>query len=350
MSLTTVVIAPRERFSSIIPSLRSLYRTIARGVPVIVVEGASPAWVRLRLRAMRLLYGFELISLPQAVTPNEARNIGAARAKTPYIAFCDNDLEYQPDWLGAMERSAEEEGADVVAPTIFIGPMPEPTIHHAGGYLYWCIDEGETVLRERHRLMNVPASQVEDIDAAAPPENEVCEFHCLLMRKAFLERMGGLDERLITREQMDLALRARGLGAKVTYASGARVTYMAREEFGYDDLRYHLFRWSDARAVQSIEAFEESWGIKLDAVRIRERWIAKHRARAIATLKYERLIARIGKRRMKKYVIPHIERRVAALEEGRSDMAPNVPDRVDAAAALASLPVEPSELPKAAAE
>ncbi len=44
------------------------------------------------------------------------------------------------------------------------------------------------------------------------PQNHVCEFHCMMARRALLDEMGGLDERLITREQVDFAMRALVLG------------------------------------------------------------------------------------------------------------------------------------------
>lgn len=94
MSNTTIVIAPRERFSSIIASLQSLFVTIDETVPVVVVEGGSPSWIRRRLHKLQKTRYFELVSFDHVIIPNEARNIGAAKAKTEFIAFCDNDLEY----------------------------------------------------------------------------------------------------------------------------------------------------------------------------------------------------------------------------------------------------------------
>jgi len=45
----SVVVVPRERFSSLPVSLRSLFSTVGTDVPVLVVEGGSPPAVRAEL-------------------------------------------------------------------------------------------------------------------------------------------------------------------------------------------------------------------------------------------------------------------------------------------------------------
>ena len=41
MVKTTIIISPRERFNTLLASLRSLFETIAEDVPVIVVDGGG---------------------------------------------------------------------------------------------------------------------------------------------------------------------------------------------------------------------------------------------------------------------------------------------------------------------
>lgn len=259
---TTIVVFPRERFSAVTGPLRSLFRTTDETVPVIVVEGASSPSLRQELAALKKQRDFEHISLPYLVTPNEARNIGGRRAETEFIVFSDNDIEYSPGWLEALEGNAGRNGAVAVAPLTFIGPTASKKIHHAGGILRFNTTRaGKTVLSEAHRLMNKPYDAVADkLDELAPVENDVCEFDCMVMRRAFFERMGGLDERLITREHTDFALRAKVAGEKVTFEKDSHIMYRAFGPFHFEDLKYHLFRWSDERTIQSIEAFRKPGG------------------------------------------------------------------------------------------
>jgi GT2 family glycosyltransferase len=281
---TTIVVSPRERFTSLPVSLRSLFATVPAETRVIVVEGGSPESVRKELSVLKSARDFDWIQLDYMVIPNEARNIGGRLAETEFIVFADNDIAYEAGWLEALEANADAHGSDAVAPLIFIGPSDKNLIHHAGGKLEMIRKGGKTVLVERHRLMNRPFAEVKAALAnEAPVENEVCEFHCTFMTRDFFERLGGFDERLITREQMDFALRIKELGAKITFEKDSRVTYMAYEAFNPIDLPYHLFRWSDARALESIEVFEATWDIPLNRRAIRYNWIEQHRDRAWAS-------------------------------------------------------------------
>ncbi|OOZ40609.1 hypothetical protein BOW53_07085 [Solemya pervernicosa gill symbiont] len=310
MYKSTIVVSPRERFSSVIPSLKSIFNTVDDSVPVIVVEGVTPTEIRAEIKALQSERPFKHIALSYPVTPNEARNIGAAEVETEFVLFADNDIEYEAGWLEALERNADENDADAVAPLIFIGPCETVTIHHAGGKLHHERDGANLILSEQHRFMNVPLEEVEaQLSDPSMLENEVCEFHCMLMRKDLYDRMGGLDERLITREQMDFALRCMDMGTKVTFEKDSRVTYRAYDPFNSVDLQYHLFRWSDERAVESIKAFEETWGVKLKADRIRYSWIQNHRDRAIATVyPWPRKV--LGRKFMRRLISQKIERRV----------------------------------------
>ena len=301
-----VVVAPRERFTSLPMSLRSLLATLPSGVPVVVVEGGSPDRIRAELRQLAAERPFELVSLPYMVTSNEARNLGVARTSSEFVILVDNDIEYEPGWFEALAEHNAAYGSDVVSPLVCIGPPPATVIHHAGARLDATLVDGEVRLGDAHGLMDVPLA---DVDTLPDVESDVCEFHCMLVRRSLLDRMGGLDERLVSREHIDFALRALVLRARVTFAQKAVVTYMARETFDPVDLRYHLFRWSDRFVVESFDALEETWGISVDRDTFRYAWAAKHRARAVETA-YPRLRRALGKQRFQRWVVARLERRV----------------------------------------
>ena len=323
MLRTAIVVVPRERFTSLPVSLRSLFATIPSDVPVVVVEGVTPPKTRAELTSLAAERSFELVSLPYMVKPNEARNLGVARTTTEFVVIADNDIEYEPGWLEALEEHAVANGSDAVAPLICIGPPAATIVHHAGGILKASRLDGQVRLSEAHRLMDVPL--VEARNALPEPANQVCEFHCMLARRSLLDEMGGLDERLITREQVDFAMRALVLNAKVTFAERAVVTYMARDAFDPIDLRYHLFRWSDRFVVESMDAFEDTWGVFLDRDETRYAWTAKHRARAAETT-YPRLRRILGKQRFRRWVVPRLEHSVVRAQlEARGELAPAIP-------------------------
>lgn len=278
ISGTTIVVSPRERFSSVVDSLDSLFSTIGEDVPVIVVEGRSPTHVRESLDAMRRERHFEWISLPWLITPQEARNIGFDRVQTEYVVFADNDIRFQPHWLERLVDNANRHKSDLVAPLICIGPPAARTVHHAGGRLVIHGPRDCPQVTERHRLMNQPIEAVNS--RTAPVANEIVEFHCFLARSGYIRRLGCLDERYVTREQIDFGLWALMLGARVTFEANSVVTYMATVPFEESDLEYLSFRWSDRRARDSLAAFTSTWGITTDSERVLHQWIRPHRIRA----------------------------------------------------------------------
>jgi GT2 family glycosyltransferase len=323
----SIVVVPRERFTSLPVSLRSLFGTITEEVPVVVVEGGTPEATRAELDALSRERPFRLVSLPYMVKPNEARNLGVVETSTEYVVIADNDIEYEAGWLDALERHAVEHDSDAVAPLICIGPPAATIVHHAGGTVMATRSEGGVKLSEEHRLMNVPLAEAR---AALPDaRNQVCEFHCMLVRRRLFDEMGGLDERLVTREQLDFAMRALVLNARVTFAERAIVTYMARGAFDPIDLRYHLFRWSDRLVVESLDAFEATWGVELDRNMFRNRWTAGHRLRAAeTTYPWRRRI--LGKERFRRWVVDRREADVVREQDlARSGRVSSVPTALD---------------------
>ena len=98
MSLTTIIVSPRERYSSLIYSLKSLFASVDTSVPIVVVDAGSPESVRHDIEKLKLIRPFKHIQLDYPLVPNEARNLGVKHVKTEYIIFTDNDIEYLPNW------------------------------------------------------------------------------------------------------------------------------------------------------------------------------------------------------------------------------------------------------------
>ncbi|MGE0716134.1 MAG: glycosyltransferase family 2 protein, partial [Alphaproteobacteria bacterium] len=309
MPRSTVVVSPRERFSSILESLPSLFATVPADTPVVVVEGCSPVPVRKGLEALRRMRPFEWVALDRYVTPHEARNIGFERVATEFVAFSDNDMVYEPGWLTALEENAQAGGHLMVAPLICVGPPMATKVHHAGGELLFDMAGDRPRITERHRMKDQTVEAVRADPTLA--RNEVAEFHCLLARSETVRLLGPLDERLITREQIDMALRVALAGGTVGFEPASVVTYAARRTFDRADLPYHLFRWSDALARRSVAAFEATWGVDADGQRVLGEWISRHRWRAIGTAFPDRVQA-LGVNRFVREVAMPLERREIA--------------------------------------
>ncbi|WP_433271940.1 glycosyltransferase family 2 protein [Actinosynnema sp. CS-041913] len=98
MAETTVVIATRNRVAELV---HTLSRLAALDVPIVVVDNGSSDDTVGRLR--RDFPQVEVLALTRNAGAT-ARNMGVRRARTPYVAFCDDDSWWAPD---AFDRAAE---------------------------------------------------------------------------------------------------------------------------------------------------------------------------------------------------------------------------------------------------
>lgn len=118
----SVIVAPRERYSSLIATVQELILSIPPEVPIVVVEGGSPSWVKERIHVLQKERPFTWLSEEKPLIPNRARNLGLAEVDSEYVVFVDNDITFEPNWLTHLVARADSDSADVVAPLICIGP------------------------------------------------------------------------------------------------------------------------------------------------------------------------------------------------------------------------------------
>jgi GT2 family glycosyltransferase len=260
-ALSTVAIVPREAFSSSVMSLESIVASLPSGQPIVYVDGGSPRRVRRALRAAADRLEFVLIRTDEYLAPNQARNLAWSAATTEYVVFIDNDAFVEPGWLEPLERCAEETGAWAVAPMICEGAPIATRVHAAGGWNH--IEADGRQISQGLGHFGEPLADV--IDKVAKGPTEFAEFHCLLVRRSALERLGPLDERLLSlHEHVDLCLAIRQAGGEVWFEPASVVTYVWPDRLRWSDLPFWCLRWSDRWNRSSLEAFGRKWGLAPD--------------------------------------------------------------------------------------
>jgi GT2 family glycosyltransferase len=257
----TIIVVPRERFSWTEPSLEGLIAHTDPGVPLVYVDGGSPARVRRYLARRAAERGFRLVRVDRYLSPNEARNLGLAEVRTPYVCFVDNDTIVTPGWLDRLVACAEETGACVVGPLYLEGPLEQRRIHMTGGDIRFEQDGADRLI---YATLRDFGRRLDDVSPLARGPVDYVEFHCLLARASLFERLGPLDEGLrCTREHIDLCMSARAAGGRVWLEPSAVVTYMAPPPFAPSDLPYFMLRWSEAWIEGSVRHFESKWRVRL---------------------------------------------------------------------------------------
>ena len=283
----TIVVAARERFSAARLTLETLYAVTPPPFRLVYVDGGSPAATARYRRAAAAARDFELLRHEAHLSPDAARNLGFERVRTPYVVFLDNDVAVAPGWLDALIGCAEDSGASIVGPLYCVDRPWHTKVHMAGGPAH--IEEHGGVRRfvEEHRFLHRPLASVRPALERAPAQQ--AEFHCMLVRSALMRELGPLDERFrgVPEAQIDRCLAARARGHEVYFEPAAVVTYDRSPRLRLSDLRFFLWRWSDARCRAGLEHFRRTWSLDADDPYFARQlaFMAAHRRRALRSLR-----------------------------------------------------------------
>lgn len=261
--LVTIVVVPHERFGLTKRSLDSIVTHVDPGTELVYIDGGSPPLVRQYLEQRAARHGFRLISTEKYVAPNVARNLAAAEVRTKYVAYVDNDVLLSPGWLEPLIDCAESTGAWIVGPICCAGEPPSTRIHAAGGTAEIVVDGGRPVFREEQTHRGQSLAAIGSTLSRRPVQQ--IGLHAALVRRDVLDRVGPLDERLLSAaEHTDLCLLVRRGGGEVYLEPASVVTYVPPPPFESADLQYFQLRWSDAWNQATIERFREKWCLAAD--------------------------------------------------------------------------------------
>jgi glycosyltransferase involved in cell wall biosynthesis len=307
--LATIAVVPRERFSFTREALERLYAVTTPPFRLVYVDGGSPRHIREYLATQAQKYGFDLVRTGHYLSPNEARNLAARLVGTKYVVFIDNDVLVTPGWLDALVACAEETGAWVVGPLYCIGPPELHTVHMAGGTCHVLEEAGRRRLMDRHRLVG---KRWGDIRSSVTRESvELMEFHCMLVRMEAFERVGPLDEALLSvHEHLDLCMTILQAGGPIYFEPAAVVTWMAPPPLAWSDLPFFLRRWSELWNRASLEYFDHKWALNEDDRRLVQlEWLTDYRQAVlrlpVSTERLRRLLGwRLGGWAGRRVVIP----------------------------------------------
>lgn len=150
---------------------------------------------------------------PGTGSPAKQRNVGWREARSELVAFVDDDCRPHAGWLERLVGAARAAPGAVVQGAT----RPDP------------LEYG--VLAAPHvRTMSIE------------PVNRYVQTCNVAYPRALLERLGGFDERAVTGEDVDLALRARAAGARIVAAPDA-VAYHAIESFSLAGIVRANLKW-----------------------------------------------------------------------------------------------------------
>lgn len=262
----TIIVAPREGFSSTKQSLESIYKYTQVPFNLVYVDAGSPRHIQKYLQRTATKRGFTLLRTEHYLSPNQARNLGLSQVTTDYVVFVDNDIHVSAGWLEKLWQCAQETDAAVVCPITCIGKPLHDRIYFAGGEVRIFMDaKGSQIRRRLYENRFLVNRSVASIKHQLYRRScELTELRCALIRRTVFNHIGCLDEQLLgTQEDIDFCLRINRLGGRIYCEPAARVTHVPRIP-GRSDLAYFMLRWSDAWEVESLMHFQQKWDLDMD--------------------------------------------------------------------------------------
>ena len=276
----TLIVVPRERFQFAQQSLESLYDNTQCPFHLIYIDNNSPAHIKMYLEQQAEERGFELVRSPHYLSPNQARNAGLRRVKTPYLVFLDNDIVFSPGWLSALLACSQETGASVVGSLVCQYEPYHSIVHCVGGdYMepseYAKFAKGERgpngtltdaekwTIEEKTYFQNQPIADVKEQLQRQPVG--FIEFHAMLARTHLFNQLGLLDEGFCcTKEYLDFCMSVTRLGEPIYWEPSSVVTFLTHPPaptMELSDLPYFMLRWSDEWERASLEHFQKKWNL-----------------------------------------------------------------------------------------
>lgn len=181
----SVVVPTRDRPRLLQRALRSVLNQTFRSFEILVIDDCSKTDPRVVIDS----FGDARIRLLRHNTPRgaaAARNSGINEAQGEYVAFLDDDDEWRPEML-----RRQVEALDTAPPMV------------AGSYT------GRSVISDstKQELQNQLPAAVANPGRELPKTNGIGMTSCMMLRRVCLERVGGFDESLPSRQDRDLWIR-----------------------------------------------------------------------------------------------------------------------------------------------
>lgn len=266
-SLVTIIVVPREKFSCSVESLDSIIEHTEQPYDLIYVDAGSPRQVREAIAERCARYGFKLIRIDRFMPTNAARNVALKQASGKYVVFVENDVVVSPGWLGPLVACADETGATVVSPLICQGTPIHTYIHCAGGRCGISVKQVDGRV-ERHLYEHI-AKQKQLVSKVLPTlsrkQTELAEFHCMIIRKDYLDQHGPLDPHVLnTREHVDFCVSVMQNGGSVWLEPGSIVTYLYDTSLQLSDVPFFMYRWNDRAERASLLYLRNKWDLTID--------------------------------------------------------------------------------------
>ncbi len=253
---TTIVVTPRDRFSTAEKCLENLLKLTPEPFDLVVVIGGAPRHIEARLR-QKFGSRAEWIFEPGFLNTAQARNRALDRVHTRLAIFLDTDVFVRPGWYEPLVRCQLETGAEMVTPIVL---DKQNRIHTAGNNFFITHQDGKKFAMMELRYAYQKVGKDTNIKRQ---ECDFCEVHCQLVVTDIAKRLRIYDENLREFHEMDSGLTISKAGCRMMLEPGSMV-YLKYDDrlMDVEDVRIFCWKWDMDAIRQGIDYFEKKWGMK----------------------------------------------------------------------------------------
>lgn len=226
--MVSVIIPTRDRLELLSRCIDGLRRSRYPRKEILVVDNQSREPATHRYLDSLKRTGVRVLPFPRPFNYSAMNNLAAETAQGEYLLLLNNDVEpLNDDWLEEMVSQALRPEVGIVGALLY---YPNRTIQHAGvilglggiaGHVGVGAPEASPGYFGRHLL-------VQNVTAVTGA--------CLLIRRQLFLAVGGLDEELpVAFNDIDLCLKVRGQGYRITWTPYARLIHHESATRGHED-------------------------------------------------------------------------------------------------------------------
>lgn len=281
----TIVVVPRDRFSSVIACTRSIAQHTAEPVRLVYLDfGYSKA----QLAGIREAAGslpLEIVDCGRTIPMAAFRNY-LPKIQTPYVAWVDNDTYVTPGWLTTMlARSApganprarvilpvtlECEGLDVDARNI-------PFRNHISHAELRSVEvDGRTMVFDHKPFRRAAPEELPQ----EPHTIDFFELHTFFAETEVLRQLDLPD--MVVREHIDIGIQLRKKGIDIWCEPKAQVHFdNIHARPAWADLKFFFFRWDEKLINQSHDLFDQRWGYRFLNEQFMKNWAFRRKVYSV---------------------------------------------------------------------
>lgn len=265
----TVVVMPRDRFSTTEKCIESIFQNTPEPFELIVLLGGAPEKLKQRLE-FKYSSRARLIFKPKYLNGAELRNEALKIIQTRLAVLMDSEVFVRPNWFAPLIQCQVETGASMIVPIML---DRHNQIHTAGNDFFITHEKGKTIGATEKRYFNHYVGESTNIPRR---EIEFGEIHCQLVDVRMALELGVYDECLQGHIEIDAGLVWKRAGCKMMCEPKSMVyLYLPELIDDVDDVGIFTRQWDMDAMKESINYFYEKWNIELNHQNYCLKWLAR---------------------------------------------------------------------------